>query len=176
MRHVARKRFKAADFSVPDATDEERKIARKLAFHYKMLAKSDSMYRKPFDERFPLEAQRVFDNFLQAARVVINSEADPKLWIYAQFEEMKWTKTIPFPSQLHSANAPLRYTAYMAKRKKRDDKVIKKGDHMHEGFELEEAKLARMAAKMGWSERKTLKVMKREFSSAFIAAHKVLNQ
>lgn len=147
------------------SSSKEVRIGKKLSLWYSLLMKSENSYRKPFNSQVPLELTSIFVHFVSAAKIVIELDASPEHFVKAQFDGLKWTKRFPFPQQLHSPNARLRYLEYMKKYEAKVLRAVEEDDFMVDN--LEQAKLEDMSRNMGLSKKRILKMYPEMFTKKF---------
>lgn len=161
-----------SSFMVPPAT-KETSMAKKLARHYRRKLKSENVHTKPWDPAIPVEAQSVFKHFVSAAKIVLDEGADPAVFIAAQFNGLRWAKRFPFPAQLATPNARLRYMEQHQKLERRSERATKEEDFLIDDHVLAQKKLDRIASRTGMSHREVLRSMKDDFSREFRAIYGV---
>ncbi len=143
-------------------------LAKKLAHHYRNKCKAMNVFLEPFSPNVPIELQSTFTNFLKAAKICAELEASPRAYISSQFAGLAFTKKPPYSAQLATPRARERYLTYSIGKVSREDKKVKESDNMHEAFALEKRKAERMAAQLGVSTRRAIKIMRNEFSPSFL--------
>lgn len=169
-----RGQLKRQDFVSPDPKDPRVKMAKRLATFYRHMMRSQAgVFRQPFNTNVPIELQGIFTHFLKAADVVIEEDGDPEMFIRAQFEGLSFARSFPFPPQLHTSNARLRFCEYMNRKEKSDEMQVKEEDYVLDEFEVQEAKLKRMMGAMGMPAWKVLHGYGHQFTKAFLRSKRV---
>lgn len=144
-------------------------MAKRVAFAYRAFCKAKSIFANPFNPNVPIELQGVFTHFLKAARIIMEVPGtDPKQWVLAQFEGLAFSKHPPYPTQLYSENARLRYTRFAFSTAVRQERIVTEEDSVGSDFGSEERKVRRISQRLGVSERRVLRDMPREFTKAFL--------
>ena len=149
-------------------------LAKRLALAYKHLCKTRHfMGAKPFSDVVPVEHQKVFKHFTQAAEIILDIEhagfqVNPRDYVLAQFEGLDFTGHMPYMSQLHTPAATIRYKNFVAKRQARADRHIQPTDMQVADYETEERKATRMAENLGVSVKRVLRMVPKEFTEAFL--------
>lgn len=148
------------------------RLAKELATAYKHRLKRENFYSKPWSTTIPVEEQRVFNHFVQAALILKEAGGLPRDYIAAQFDGLEWTKTFPFPTQLATDNARLRYMKYMDRKETKKSRAVTEDDFIVDEFDYYNEKLKNRAAFYGISEAEVLKQHKSDFSKAFLRSKK----
>lgn len=157
----------------PGVSEEAFGVAKQIASSYLAMCKARASWMRPFNMAVPVEHQRVFKHFVSAAVVVLEvrsegTDASAKDYVAAQFEGLAWTNKIPFPAQLATPSATIRFSDYMSKKNSRAGKVVRPEDNQHGRFDMEDRKAERVAERMGVSIRRALRTLPREFTEPYL--------
>ena len=146
------------------------RLALRLAKIYRRKLKADkSVYVRPFSLHLPVEKQSVFKHFRKAAEILVEEGIeDPKAFIDAQFVGLKWANRFPFPQQLHTTGARLRYMEHANKVAARAARTVVEEDYVVNEFEVQERKLKRMCAAMALGPKAVLRLHAHAFTKAFL--------
>lgn len=159
--------LRRSDFAIPKESREVQKVAKLLASRYSLLVRSENTHRHPLNSRIPLEASSVFIHFVKTAKLVLEEKADPEVYLKSQFLWFKRLRAFPFPAQLHTPNARLRYLELSMRIQARKDMEVVSTDGQIEGDDLERRRLIRVAKTMGLKPRAALKQCSGMFSTGF---------
>lgn len=162
--------FKRSDFVLPDSGSEQYKVAKRLSVLYVNLLKGEfSVFARPFNTNIPIEYQPVFTHFMKAAAIVLEEKGDPESYLRAQFKGLRFAGKPPFPQQLHTTNARLRYVEWLIRQESTDSKKVTKDDVLIDEFEMQQKKLRRLMAGTGiFSEKQALRMFRKQFSAPFL--------
>lgn len=155
---MARKRRTKAENFVPTAN--QALVARRMANLYLKRVKFRVLEAKPWRLDLPIEdLTAIWPHFLKAAALAEELKATPDDFIQAQFEEYFPRDRYPWPSQLHSDGARMRYTEWVYSKpdyvREAENSSTRKRNG--EGFKLEEKRLIRLAKGRHTSLMRTLK-------------------
>ena len=157
--------------SYKGASEEQVHLAKKLARHYMLQCKLKWPSARPFSLDVPLECQVVFKHFVGAVKIAEECEVSILDFLHAQFEEMAWTKKLPWPEQLANGGARIRLMQYMAEKGSRATQEAGEDDcqfDSSERAEQEERKLKNYMKVHQLREKAALKQFSREFSDEFL--------
>lgn len=131
-----------------------------------------NVFVKPFSDSIPVEDQSVFKHFLAVADILIDEgrteHADVKAFVKAQFIGMRFAGHPPYPGQLHSSGARLRFAEYLNKAYAKESKQTTEDDFFVNEYEVQERKLRRMTTALGLNESKVLRSFGRQFTKSFL--------
>jgi hypothetical protein len=144
--------------------------AKHLALLYHRAVKARSIYSQPWALDEPVERQRVFSFFVKAARIVKSIEADPAVYVKAQFECWNGPSyVLPAPSQLISPGAFQRYNDYLMRTQDTETTTLAPELSTREGDRLLMRRYK--AHHEGWSSRKILREFGSQFSREYLERH-----
>jgi len=127
---------------------------------------------RPFSDSIPVEEQAVFTHFLKAADILIEEERtsreDIRAFVRAQFLGLRWTKSPPYPSQLHSTGARLRFMEYLNKAYAEEAAKPTEDDFFVNEYEVQERKLKRMCSALKLDEVSVLRSFGSKFTKSFV--------
>lgn len=174
-------RFNRADllkYVEPESHDPKvQKVAKAIASHYKALCKSKVPWLEPYKTTVPVECQKVFQHFVQAAELIFtieqHEEIDLRAFVQAQFDGLAWTNKLPYVTQLHTPAALSRYYNYITKYKTRVSKKLQTTDFQEDTYAFEERKATRIAEQLGVSTRRAIRTMPGEFSPGFLRKYNI---
>lgn len=146
-------------------------LALRIANEYLNRLRSLEPNHRPWGFQ-PVQETKVFMHFLKAAEVVEEMQADPKVFITAQFEHMqKWKRSkyvFPWPSQLWNENARLKYIQYVGEQRQRAETLALPQHEVTPYAVLEQKKLTALCKKFKLPEREVLIMMHAQFSDTFL--------
>lgn len=139
----------------------------KIARAYRLRLKVDFAFNRPWREDVPLESQSVFTHFVAAGRAAEELGASPREYVEAQFRGLAWTGKPPYPHQLVTANARLRFEERRVKLEDREARKVKAEDYQLDGFDLEMITLKRLKKTTGLRTKDVLKLFPSKFTPDF---------
>jgi hypothetical protein len=135
--------------------------------------KTVSAYHRPWPAGVPVEDTNLWPAFLKTAEIVREMHADPRSYLIAQFEGIRWTsQRVPFPNQLCTDNARLRFIDWFAKNKADDDLKAKPEHAVAHPFKREQLKLDALVRRYAGqlTPKQVLRLVPDEFSQRFLAS------
>jgi hypothetical protein len=161
--------LKRTSFTAPNPSDPLVKVAKRLASSYRNLLKGEfSVYAEPYNDRIPIELQTVFTHFMRTAAIVVEEKADPEVYLKAQFVGLRFAGRPPFPAQLHTSNARLRYIEWLVKHEGERTRAVKEEDYLVDEYEMQNIKLQRLMRAEGIDdELQALRVFAKQFTVPF---------
>lgn len=150
-----------------------KRLARRIAMTYRNRLKAEAnIFVKPFSDSIPVEEQSVFTHFLKAADILIEenrtSHLDVRAFVKAQFIGMKFSGHPPYPGQLYSTGARLRFAEYLNKAYSDEASIPTEDDFFVNEYEVQERKLKRMCDALNLDEVSVLRSFGSKFTKAFV--------